>query len=155
MSMERNVKRLAVALAISLSLNLFLVGFGVARRMRMREGRERPAFMLGPHGFLRRAGLQADDPKLRQILEQRRGKLRAGRHDVMNARDAVRAALEAEPFDASKLDAALGQLRARTGEVQSEMHVTFLELAKVLGPAERRRLAAAPWLLDRNGPPPR
>lgn len=153
MSMEPITKRLAIALAISLSLNLFCLGFGVAKRMH--GGHMGPPMMFGPHGFMQRAGLRDDDRKLRDILEKNRNRLHAQHSALMDARQDVRRAISADPLDDKQLDAALAQLRARSGEIQDQMHAALSQMAHALDAEQRKRLASAPWLLGPGeGPPP-
>lgn len=170
--MERNSRKLAIALAASLALNLFFVGFAVGRRSGLFHGHRgprhehgpalvdhggrprRPGMDLGPSGFLRRVGLGDAGPEVTQVLEARRAELRAQRGAVARARAAVAVALNAEPFDAEKLVAALDGLRTESAGAQARMHATFVEVAKTLSPEQRRRMAQAPWFMMEPPPAP-
>jgi uncharacterized membrane protein len=150
--MDRTTKRLVIALALSVSVNLFFAGFAVARRVMMHRAWQAQGPMLGPRGFLGRAGLGNAGPRARGILEQRRGALRQHHGALRAARDKVREALGAEPFDKARLETALTELHAQTAQMQSTMHATLVELAASLDAAQRKRLANAPWLLRGPGP---
>lgn len=114
------IKRLSWALALSIGLNLFLVGFGVARAWRT-HAHHRPALMraLGP-----------PTPELR-----------AQHQALRTARQHVGEALEAEPFDAERVEQALATLRETASHSQELLHQRLVERAAKMPPAERRKLA--------------
>jgi uncharacterized membrane protein len=163
--MESKPRKLEIALAISLALNLFFVGFAVGRRSGLFHGHhgprhahgralvqhgERPpgpGMDLGPSGFLRRVGIGDAGPEVARVLEARRDELRAQRGAVRRARAAVAGPLNAEPFDAEKLAAALEALRTESADAQARMHATLVEVARTLSPEQRRRMAQAPWFM--------
>lgn len=170
--MDRTAKTLTIALAVSLALNLFFVGFALGRRSGWFHGRPRPhmrermelmshgrrgphpGMELGPAGFLRRAGLSDAGPEVERVIEARREELRERRASVRRARSAVAEALSAEPFDAERFAASLTALQAESARVQTEMHATFVGVAKTLSPEQRRRVAKAPWFLHEPPGPP-
>ncbi len=150
--MDRTTRRLVVALCVSLGLNLFGAGFVVARRVLQHRHGEQHGAMLGPRGFLGRAGLRDAGPNLQRIVGAKRDQLRAQRAGLRAARDEVRAALVQEPFDRAKLEAALAKLRAETTQMQATMHQTLVELAASLDAPQRKHLAQVPWLLHPRPP---
>jgi uncharacterized membrane protein len=107
--------------------------------------------MLGPHGFLGRAGLDHAGPNVQRIVASKRELLRGQREGLQAARREVRAALEQQSFDRARLQAALEKLRAQTSQMQATMHDTLMELAVSLDGPQRKRLANAPWLLRPPG----
>lgn len=121
-------KRLSWALAISLGLNLFLIGFGSARWLRARSQRGAWHGASGEHGLARFLG-----PSMTELRAQHR--------ELMGARRAVGTALQAEPYDAQRLDQALSTLRATTSKNQQILHQRLLERAPTLTLDERRELA--------------
>jgi uncharacterized membrane protein len=137
-------RRFLLLLAASVALNLFFVGIWAGRHW---SGRDRgpDAEGLGVHAFLRRSGLGDAGPAVQQIVHEQRAAVRQHMHELADARAQVRAALQAEPFDAARLDAALAVLEARTGGMQRDMHSALSKVARVLDPAQRARMADALW----------
>jgi uncharacterized membrane protein len=150
--MQPAQKRLAIALAVSVCLNLFFLGFAVGRRVHRpdrhlheRGAMHHPGMELGPHGFLRRAGLRDAGPDVERILRERRGALRERRAAIEAARHGVAQSLRAEPFDAQRFRTALGTLQTETAQLQTQMHGAFVDVASSLSAEQRQRLAHAPW----------
>ncbi len=115
--LRRNVAVIAVLLLLSLAGNLFLGGVWVGRFAHYRghggwnearDGRGMVEMVLE-----RIAGdLPRDQRKaFRDLMEQQRDKLAAGGQDMRDARDALRAASAAHPFDRAKFDAAFESMR--------------------------------------------
>lgn len=151
---------LMIALAISLCLNLFFVGFAVGRRMHGRPGfrghhpphaMHHPGMELGPRGFLRGAGLGDAGPEVERIIGARREALRGQRAAIDTARGEVASALRAQPFEAQRFADALAKLQHETTAMQTQMHGAFVDVCKTLTPAQREKLARAPWF---GAPPP-
>lgn len=126
--MSSVTKRLSWALALSIGLNLFLVGFGSSRWLRARSPRGAWHGPGAEHGLARFLG-----PSMAELREQHRG--------LIDARRAVAAALQAEPYDAKQLQQALSTLRATTSKSQLALHERLLERAPTLTLEERRELA--------------
>ncbi|HEY6876396.1 MAG TPA: periplasmic heavy metal sensor [Polyangiales bacterium] len=116
------IKRLSWALAISIGLNLFLLGFGAARAWRGHGG-------------------PAHRPGLMRMLGPPSPELRAQHHELEAARKRVAEAFAAEPYDRTRAEHALADLRARVTRSQELLHQHLLERADTLPPEERRRLA--------------
>jgi len=146
--MNGTTKRLGIALAVSLAVNLLAAGFLVSRALHLHrfpppapQGApfdEGP--FLGPRGLLGQAGSR-NAPRVREVMRAHAGELRQGRAELHAKREAVEAALRAEPFDAAALERALGELRASTNAAQERMHAAMVDLAKKLPAEERRALA--------------
>ncbi|HTQ05560.1 MAG TPA: hypothetical protein VMI54_16975 [Polyangiaceae bacterium] len=145
-------KRLLVALAISGALNLLCAGIfvgGFIHRSRARAARA--AFELGrgardanPRAGRRPGpfgGLLASHHD--QMLERRRA--------TADARKAVVAGLEHEPFDPAALDRALVALRSETAKTQEFVHQTVEQAARDGDAAAREKLAHG---FERPAPPP-
>lgn len=125
--MSSVTKRLSWALALSIGLNLFLVGFGSSRWLRARSRGDAHG-RGGEHGLARFLG-----PSMTELRAQHRS--------LIEARRGVAAALQAEPYDARQLEAALSALRASTTKSQQALHERLLERAPTLSADERRELA--------------
>lgn len=134
-------KRLALGLAISVALNLLLagifVGFAVQRRT---HGLARPVGSeFGPH----RVGDARFGPgPMRRALGEHHPELKERRQKASAAREAVRTALEHDPFDPASLERALEELRKETAESQALAHRALLQTAASATPAERKQLGA-------------
>lgn len=141
-------RRLIIVLAISGALNLLCAGIfvgGFIHRWRARstnlvhalgDARPRAERRHGPGPF---GGVLAGHHE--EMKERRRA--------TAEARKAVVASLEREPFDAAALDEALAGLRAETAKTQELVHQT-LERAARDGDAEARRKLARGF--DRREP---
>jgi uncharacterized membrane protein len=146
-------KRFVIILAASLALNLFFFGLVAARfawggRGFMRDG------MSGENAFLRRSGLHSAGPKAQEVLRRYRASVREGAHSLHAARAEVRAALQAEPYDAARVEKAFSDVRARTAAMQLEIHTALISLSGDLTPAQRERLADSLWFRRGGGPVP-
>lgn len=141
--MNTTVKRLWIALAISMTLNLFALGFMSARLLHGRgggHGGPRGPF-FGPRALLMDPELRGSmDGPMRGVIERHRESLRAQRQELRQARQAVHAALTAEPFDGEALEQALARLRQRTEQSQALMHAALVEIAPTLTHQQRERL---------------
>jgi Spy/CpxP family protein refolding chaperone len=142
---------LSLFLLVSVAINLAVAGFMGSRMMGWGgPGRggdrfvERVTRDMPPEAASRvRAALAAQRPAMNRNIEEMR-----------RAREEVRAALTAEPFDRSKLEAAFANVRRIGDAMQDSMHAGVLSVAQDLGAPERARLAR---MLDRGPPghPPR
>jgi uncharacterized membrane protein len=136
-------RRWVILGVVSLVLNVFLVGFVAGR------------YAFGPAGCSPRGfspGARGERGAFfGQLAEGDRAELRRRAGAVREAREAVRAALIAEPFDTARLDTELSKLRERSGELGLQMHHNLLEHARTATPEQRRRLADARFM--RRGPP--
>lgn len=114
-----------VLLVLSVMLNLFIGGV-IAGRL---SGAGGAAFGRLPPEVR---------TSVRQELFAERGDLRRALLTLRTARQDVRSALTADPFDEAAAAAALGRLRAATDGVQTIMHRAYVRAAERL-PAETRR----------------
>jgi uncharacterized membrane protein len=88
--------------------------------------------------------------RLHAILQTQRAGFRAHAREVLGARQAVHAALVAEPFDAERFAAALAELHGRQARLGSEAQQALVDLASSLDADGRRRLAKALLRPDRG-----
>jgi uncharacterized membrane protein len=145
---RRTTLILAVALAASLCLNLFAGGAWLAGRWIDRRLEAVAASVM--HAYppeLRR-------DVLRRLLQDR-AELRAASGSLREARQRMVAVMRADPLDRAALDAAMAEVRARTGALQGLLQSALADsLAEA--PAEERakiRLPAAGLgLFDDRGP---
>lgn len=144
-------KSVLAVLAASLALNLFFVGVWTGRHFhRERAFHGQP---LGVHGFLRRSGLDDAQPEVKKIIRARRDAIRDHMRALGKARDGVRAALQAQPYEPSKLDAALSDVEARNDDLQRAMHGSLADVARAVSPEQRLRMADALWPRPGRGQP--
>lgn len=80
------------------------------------------------------------DPRVKKVWGDQREDMKKFRDDVRGAREDVRKALSAEPFDDKELERALGALHKITTDAQARSQEAVLELARELTPEERQRL---------------
>jgi uncharacterized membrane protein len=152
---------LTIALVISLGINLLIVGViagrllsghrhmwerpGATQADRSRASDERPGDRVIQR--LTEAVPAEYRPAFEAAMAEHRARLAEAGRAVREARMKVRDAMVAEPFDRAKLDAAFAELRARSQELQTAVHVAVAEAAAKLPPDARRKLAE----LDRGG----
>ena len=109
---RRTTLILAIALAASLCVNLFLGGAWLAGRWFERRVEATAASVL-----------RAYPPELRRDvvlrLLQDRAELRAAVGGLREARQRMVAVMRADPLDRAALDAAMAEVRARTGALQA------------------------------------
>jgi len=138
-------KRLSWLLALSMGLNLFFIAYGGARWLRRPEARGAELHARDGRGEHRGRGL---GPLLGPPTPLLRDQHRA----LSEARRSVGVALQAEPFDAEKLRAALTALRSKTSEGQELLHQKLVERASQMSVSERTELAKGRFV--RELPPP-
>lgn len=146
----RASKWLAIALTISLGVNLFLAGLFVGRwvgppplfaHAAAPRSPERPV-----QAMIDRMAASLDEPNrvtFERIMDKHRPELSTAGASFREARRRVGDAMGAEPFDQTKLESALQELRARNMEFQRRLHAALGEAAAGLPPSERQKLAAA------------
>lgn len=132
-----NRRLLWVVLIGALALNLFLGSVLAGRWMARSERTWSLASMIE-----RRAERlpEADAAVLRTAFDEQKAGLETLVDQLRAARERARAAANAEPFEAAALQAALAQVRSRTGAVQEAFHDLYLEVAPALSSAGRRGL---------------
>lgn len=160
----RAAKWLLAGLIVSLGLNLFLGSMIFGRHFHRPHGEmfaeravpaaDRPLRRIAQRMF---ASIPDDQrPILESAFAEQRPKLAAASQASRDAREKVRLALQAEPFDPAALDRAFAELRARTDDVQSVMHITIAGAAAKMSGEGRKHLAAwNPEFERRRGPPPK
>jgi uncharacterized membrane protein len=142
---------LSIALFASVALNLALIGFLASRTISWSEaGRGGDRFV---ERLTRHMPAEAAS-RVRSVMAAQRPVMTRHLQEVRSARDEVRTALDAEPFDRARLEQSFTRLRRANDSVQDAIHQGVLAVAGDLGAEERRRLAR---MLDRGPPghPPR
>lgn len=137
-------KRLLVALVISGALNLLCAGAFVGGWIHRSRARAAHAgFELGRG--MREPGSRAERRHgagpFGGILAGHREQMLERRHAAADARKAVVASLEHEPFDPAALDQALSSLRAETTKTQTFVHQTLEQAARDGDGDVRKKLA--------------
>jgi Spy/CpxP family protein refolding chaperone len=133
-------RRLAALLLGSFALNLFLIGFVVARSWGGPPHLP-PGGPLGPRELFIAAREVGAEAQVHELMRHRRAGLHERHAHLRNARDSVRAALVATPFDAARLRQALEGMHASTANAQSAVHDAFVELAERMTPEQRAAVA--------------
>lgn len=158
--------RIAPALlALSLAANVFLGGFVAGR-------------LVGPQGFHHRGHRGAEatfearalSPEGREIVraafKEQREALFGSARESRKRRDAVAAALAADPFDRAGVEAAVAAFRETDAEHRRAIAKTLIDAAEKLSVEDRKSLAASQFgaahgrrgrmmrLLHEDGPPP-
>lgn len=133
-------RTLSVVLFVSLALNLFLAGTMVGRwggpGGHGGEGRH-----WGAKFWLSQA-LGADAaPKVEAMWEARRAKLEPMREAARQSHRAIKTALSADPFDPNAYARALEDSLSRRTAIRASHHAFMIELAGVLTPEQRAKLA--------------
>jgi len=135
-------KRIWLLLGVSLALNMFCLGVFAARHFGMRERFGRDG---GPRAFMHHSGLHNAGPEVQDILKRHRDDVRERMHALNDSRKRVRDALKSEPYDAARVAAAFADVRDKSSAMQADMHSVLIEVAKQLGPDQRRRMASSLW----------
>jgi len=125
-------KILGVVLVLSLALNFFLAGWMGARLIHDDERHDRWSI----------SRLVRDLPKDQRdevlaIFDAHRDQIRGVMDGMRETRREVADLLEAEPYDANAVAAALAKLRIESGQLQESMHAALLEAAAKLPPEAR------------------
>ena len=129
---------MATILFVSLAINLFLGGFLVARGM---YGHER----LRPIDFRANSNLH-DSQALRKFhagFRDHRDDMKNGYLAFRQAREDVRRAMNAEPFEPAALQQALNRMRDATNALQSVSHDVLMSVSAELNVKERGDLLKA------------
>lgn len=139
--MTRSIR---IILLTSLALNLAL-GVGLAWRV-LHPGQppaashqREPRPMFHPEA-LRRALPKERSELLDSVLAQHREAMHARIQHMHQAREDVREAMQAVPFERERLDAAFAQLRVTESQTAEEAHALLADLASRATPEERERL---------------
>jgi hypothetical protein len=134
---------LKAALIASLAVNLLFVGAGVARFM-VHEPPERVAGLsqvqLIPRKFFGELD-QARKAELLGVFREMGPAFRDGRRAAREEIDVLASALDAEPYDPSRVEAAVGSFSDRSGKLVTAGGQTALKLIAMLTPGERKLLA--------------
>jgi uncharacterized membrane protein len=149
MSANRS-KQLRILLAISLALNLF-VGGAIAASSIIGDGwlaglighdHHRASLTGMPNPRQLRAVLDDEDQAaLEATLQARRALFRDSLAAMLAAREAAAAAVAAEPFDRTRVEAAFATLREREAAIASAAQGTILDLVSQLDADGRRKVS--------------
>ncbi|MCC6919929.1 MAG: periplasmic heavy metal sensor [Alphaproteobacteria bacterium] len=128
-------------LYLSLFLNVVLLtalGFFVARVMEWRDG----PMGMGPWmpGQVENALPEDARAKVREIRKAHADELKPLFDNVRTAREGIRTAMDAEPFSADGLSAALAAMRRADQAVAEVTAKVIVEMASALTPDERRQV---------------
>jgi Spy/CpxP family protein refolding chaperone len=136
-------KTLSTVLFVSLAFNLFLGGAMVGRWGWHGGGHhERGSKHWGAKLWLSRALGDEAAPKVEKIWEAHRAVMKPLREDAKQARKAIHQALSADPFDAAAYERALTTSLERGTAARAGHHAFMSELAAVLTPEQRAKLAS-------------
>jgi uncharacterized membrane protein len=134
-------RKLRLALMVSLALNVLIVGAVAGTLLMSRhhgwKGHDRKAF--GLLGFAQTLPADRGD-MIRQKIASEQAVLGPLRKAQRDARDAARAILTQEPFDAAKFKAALERAAEADAKVKSARMSLVATTAAQLTPDERRQL---------------
>jgi len=131
------------ALIVSVSLNLLIAGVFIGRL-----GARAPG---PPPGAWAARDLSQDSRQIvRQHMRRDVDAVRPLRAEMRAAREAIRAAVETEPFDPAALREALARLRLAGARYQEFLHENIVEVAVRLPAGERAALVRV--ALDRARP---
>lgn len=134
-----------IVLIASLALNLAL-GAALGQWIWKSHHHERPKPMHeGPPMFRPDALRGALSPQRADVVDGVLARHRDAMHSRIQqlrlAREAVQAAMLAEPFQSERLDAAFADLRRAESDTASEAHAMLAEVTALAKPDERERLA--------------
>ncbi len=141
---RRCVANLLAALLLSIALNLLLGAALAAGWWQHGHGHGRGfggAVRMPRAETLARVPPESDHAALDAAYARHRAKVRAGFGGMREARQDVRDALAAEPFDAARLDAALADMRERERVVAKEVHALLTDVSSNV--SEEGRAAVA------------
>lgn len=131
-------------LLLSLALNVLLAAVVGTAWLHHHDGRGRGmggAVHLPRGERLEKVLPEADRPALRAAYDRHRDDIRPKIGALWDARNAVREALHAEPFDAARATAALATLREREGAVAAAVHGLLVDLSASVSPEGRIAIA--------------
>jgi len=132
-------------LVVSLIVNVAFIGLFAGHYI-FRPGRGHPVD-FAMHRLIHGMPKEARDP-VRAEMETRRPQVAAKIAELRKARQDVRAALAADPFDRARLDAAFAEVQTSSAAVQAELHSAVADAVAKLPPDARQRLAD--WGRDRR-----
>lgn len=133
-------RTVAMALLVSLAVNVLLAGAIATHVLRQ------PAAPTGERWRIAAESLAAtlpaaDAATLRAVLANHTPALEIASADVRKAREGIRQALRAEPFNAAALDRAMAEFTARRLEVQKRFQAVIAGTAAQVSPEARNRMA--------------
>jgi uncharacterized membrane protein len=126
-------------LLASLALNLFLIGLIAA--LLLRQPTPVDVSVAGRIERLATDLPRADGDKLRDAFQSNRAGVEGARASFEETRDAFRAVLRREPFDAAALQEAMARSRAARQEFDAALQGVLARAAAEMSPAGRTALA--------------
>ncbi len=139
----RRIPWLKAALIASLAVNLLFIGAGVTRFM-LREQPDRISGLSQMQIIPRKFFSELDGPRKAELLgvfREFRPAFRDGRRAARQEIAVIAAALEAEPYDAARVKAAIDGFSARSESLVASGGQAALTLIERLTPEERKLLA--------------
>jgi uncharacterized membrane protein len=131
---------LVVALVVSLAMNLAVGGLMLGHVLRGPPSWRPGDPEGGPaHRLMRLLPPEARDT-VRQSFKEAGPEIRARAKALRQARDGVRDAIMAEPFDRARLDAAFADMRARSDALQTAVQAAIADGVSKLPPEARRKV---------------
>jgi len=141
-------KWVLLALFLSLGLNLFVAGIVVAHRFHRPPhefaDQRPPNERSGMHAFVDRMAAtlpDADRERFLSVIAGYKPEMAAAEKQLRDARQKVRDAVAADPFDRTALEAAFGDVRARMQDMQKVMHGALADAVSRLPADARKNLA--------------
>jgi hypothetical protein len=140
----KGVNWLKAALIASLAVNLLFIGAGVTRFV-MRDSPDRVAGLSQVQMIPRRFFSDLDGPRKAELVgvfRQLSPSFREGRRALKSDLAALAAALDAEPYDAARVQAAVDTFSSNSQGLAANGAQAALKLIGMLTPEERKLLAA-------------
>ena len=141
--MTGRLRLVAVALFVSVAVNLFLGGLMVGRWLDPRHPHppprmERETREGAPPGWMRRALGPEGATALEEAWQSHAPAIEPLREELRRSREAVSAALAAEPFDPDVYAGALDGMRASNARLHTAIQAVMVDVARQLTPEQRR-----------------
>jgi Spy/CpxP family protein refolding chaperone len=134
-------KTLSVVLFVSLAFNLFWAGTMVGRWGWHGGDHGEVGRHFGAKFWLGRALGDEAAPKVEKMWEAHRTKMKPLREESKQARAKIHATLAATPFDSDAYAEALAASLDRRMAIRASHHAFMIELAEILTPEQRAKLA--------------
>ncbi len=139
--MTGRLRLVSIALFVSLIVNLFLGGLMVGRWLdphRPHHRMERTTAEGAAPGWMHRALGPEGAPALERAWQAHAKEIKPLRDEMRRSREAVTAALEAEPFDRQAYTDALAAMRSEMGEFYTAINAVMVDVVSQLTPEQRR-----------------
>jgi len=141
MNTARIIRWLVVALVASVSVNMFVAGWYVGQESNPSRPAARGGGVKATLESLARDLSPQSARTLRKALHARAPEVRPVLQDLRDAREDLRDALAADPFDRNVLAEAQARVRQATATLQRVLHNTLAQVAGEMPVRDRRLLA--------------